>query len=163
MVRIEKTITSWAERFNWVSCAAILVMMILTTLDVILRFFRRPIPGTYEIVGLLGAIAVSFSLAYTSVEQGHIAVEVLVRRFSRRTQALVTAVNALIAAALFGVIAWQGAEYAADLMQKGEVSLTVQVPIYPVAYGVAAGCALLCPILLVEFSRALRAYRSFVR
>lgn len=163
MVRLERTVVSWAEKVNWVSCAAIVLMMALTTLDVVLRFFRHPIPGTYEIVGLLGAIAVSFSLAYTSIERGHIAVEVLVRHFSRKSQTLITAVNALIATVLFGIIAWQCARYAIELMQKGEVSLTVQIPVYPFAFGVAVGCALLCPVLLVEFLRSLRAYLSFIR
>ena len=161
MTRIEKTILSVAEKVNWIAAAAIVAMMLLTTLDIILRTFRHPIPGAYELVGLLGSVAISFSLAYTSVEKGHIAVEFLVRRFSRATQALTGACNALIGALLFAVIAWRSAVYGADLLDKGVVSMTIQVPIYPFIFGVAAGCALLCPVLLVEFLRAFRRYRSY--
>lgn len=161
MTRVEKTILSIAEKINWIAAGAIVAMMLLTTLDIVLRSFRRPIPGAYELVGLLGSVAISFSLAYTSMERGHIAVEFLVRRFSRPTQALIDAGNALIGSLLFAVIAWQSAVYGSDLFVKGVVSLTIQVPIYPFIFGVAAGCALLCPVLLVEFWCAFRRYRSY--
>jgi len=161
MLRIEKTILAIAEKVNWIAAAAIAAMMLLTTLDIILRMFRYPIPGAYELVGLLGSVVISFSLAHTSVENGHIAVEFLVRRFSRTTQALTGACNALIGALLFAVIAWQSVVYGIDLFDKEIVSLTIQVPIYPFVFGVAAGCALLCPVLLVESLRAFRRYRSY--
>ena len=51
---------------------------------------------------------------------------------------------------LFGLIAWQSVAYAIDLRQSHEVSLTIQMPIYPFAYGIAIGCGLLCLILLFE-------------
>jgi len=69
MFRFGKIITLLSRRLNWIAAGAIIVMMLLTTADVILRIFRHPIPGTYEIVGLLGAVVVSFSLAYTTVEK----------------------------------------------------------------------------------------------
>jgi len=160
MLRLDKTVIPIAEKANWIASGAVVAMMILTTMDVILRIFRHPIPGTYELVGLLGTIVVSFSLAYTSVEKGHIAVEFLVRRLSPKAQSLVTAANACIGALLFAVIAWQSILYGTDLMMKGEVSLTVQMPIYPYIYAVAAGCLLLCPVLLTECMGSLRRYAS---
>lgn len=134
-------------------------MMLLTTADIVLRAFRHPIPGAYEIVGLLGSLAVSFSLAYTSIEKGHIAVEFLVNRLAAPTQSLISAANALVATLLFAVITWQSLLYGTDFLLRGEVSMTIQMPIYPFVYGVAAGCGLLCPVLLVEFSGAIRKYR----
>lgn len=136
-------------------------MMLLTTADIILRAFRRPIPGTYELVGLIGSLAISFSLAYTSVEKGHIAVEFLVSRLGAPTQALICAVNALLAMILFAVIAWQSFLYGTDFLLRGEVSMTIQMPIYPFVYGAAAGCGVLCPVLLSEFLGAVRKYRSY--
>lgn len=136
-------------------------MMLLTTADIVLRAFRHPIPGAYEIVGLLGSLAISFSLAYTSIEKGHIAVEFLVNRFSAPIQALISAANSLIATIFFAIITWQSILYGTDFLLRGEVSMTIQMPIYPFIYGVAAGCGLLCPVLLVEFLGALRKYRSF--
>ena len=55
----------------WVAGAAIFFMMVLTCADVVLRLLRRPIPGTYELVCFMGAVAVSFAMAHTSVQKNH--------------------------------------------------------------------------------------------
>jgi TRAP-type C4-dicarboxylate transport system permease small subunit len=162
MLRIEKTITATAEKANLIAAAALIIMMLLTTLDVILRLFKSSVPGTYEIIGLLGAVVTSFALGYTSVEKGHIAVDFLVMRFSPKAQALVGAANAIIAAVLFGIITWQSLLYGIDLLKKGQVSLTIQIPIYPFVFGIAAGCGLLSLVLIVELLHAVRSYRDLM-
>ena len=156
MRRFEKVVLFLTQGFNWVASAAVTGMMLLTTADVGLRLLRRPIPGTYEIVGFLGALAISFSLAYTSVENGHIAVDLLVEKFSRRVQAGVQALNDLCGTGLFALIAWQSILYAANLRQSGEVSLTLQLPLYPFVYGVAVGSTLLCLYLVSTLVRSVK-------
>jgi TRAP-type C4-dicarboxylate transport system permease small subunit len=158
MHRLEKMIISAAQKINWVAAAAVLAMMMLTTLDVVLRFFKSSIPGTYEIIGLLGSLVTSFALGYTSVEKGHIAVEFLVSRFSPAAQALVAAVNAVFATVLFAFISWQSVIQGLNIMERGEVTLTVQISIFPFVFGIAAGTALLCLVLVVEFSRSVRSF-----
>ena len=125
-------------------------MMLLTSADVIMRLFRHPIPGTYEIVGLLGALFVSFSLAQTSMERGHIAVDFVFQRLNTPTQRILESINALISAAMFGAIAWYSILYAEDLRRVGEVSMTLQLPLYPFVYGIALGCAMLCLTLIIR-------------
>ncbi len=150
MFRLEKFLLSLSNKFNWIAAAAIVGMMLLTTMDVILRFFRMPVPGTYEIVGLLGAVAISFSLAYTSIEKGHIAVEFLVRKFSEKTQIIIDIINNFIASIFFGIVSWRSAFYAMELLRSGEVSSTLQMPTYPFVFGVAIGCGLLALVLMIE-------------
>jgi len=142
--------------FNCVASAAVILMMMLTCADVVLRLFRQPIPGTYEIVGFLGTVVASFSLAYTSIEKGHIAVEILVDGLPERAQAFFEALSALIGTSLFGLLTWQSSLYAADLKLSGEVSLTLEIPTYLFVYGVAAGCGMLTLVLFVELGGALR-------
>jgi len=114
--------------FNILACIAVIAMMLLSTADVVMRLFGKPIPGTYELVGFLGAIVVSFALVFTSMEKGHIAVEILVEKLPQRAQLSIEAVCNLIGALLFGVIAYQAVLYALDMKQSGEVSLTLQMP-----------------------------------
>jgi TRAP-type C4-dicarboxylate transport system permease small subunit len=148
--RIERLVGRLASLFNGVAAGAVVGMMTLTCLDVLLRFFRHPIPGTYEIVGMLGAVFVSFSLARTSVDQGHIAVDFLVQRFPKRLRYVVEAINAGICAMLFTVLCRQCVIYALDLRTSGEVSMTLQMPIHPFVFGVAIGCAMLSAVLVVN-------------
>ena len=150
MNRIESWVGRLASICNGVAAAAVVGMMLLTCLDVLLRFLRHPIPGTYEIVGLLGAVFVSFSLARTSVERGHIAVDFLVQRLPRRLQHVVEAVNAGICALLFTIVCRQCVLYAQDLKASGEVSMTLQMPIHPFVFGIALGSAMLSLVLFAS-------------
>jgi TRAP-type C4-dicarboxylate transport system permease small subunit len=153
--RLEKWTARAAEVFNWVAAAAITGMMLLTCMDIVLRLFRRPIPGTYEVVGFLGAVFAAFSLGYTSVNRGHIAVDFIVQKLPPRVQTVVDGVNAAVCAVLFGLLARQSMRYAADLQSFGEVSMTLQMPVYPFVYGIAAGCWLLVLVLAVRVLKNL--------
>ena len=155
ILRIEQWIAKTAEMFNWVSAAAVAAMMGLTCMDIILRLFRHPIPGTYEMVGFLGAVFAAFALGYTSVHRGHIAVDFVVQKLPARAQSLVDGVNALICAVFFGFLSHQCMVYAADLKSFGEVSMTLQMPVYPFVYGIAVGCCLLTLVLAVQFIKSI--------
>jgi TRAP-type C4-dicarboxylate transport system permease small subunit len=147
----EKTVTWLARSINWIAAVSIVTMMLLTTADVILRYFRHPIPGTYEIVGFMGSIAVGFALASTSVQKGHVAVSILFQRFPVRTQCAIEAVNSLVAAGFFSLLTWQCVLLGNDLKRSGEVSLTLEMPFYPFVYGIAAGCAVFALVLISDF------------
>jgi len=142
--------------FNGLSAAAVVFIMLLTCADVVLRFFGRPVPGAYELVGYSGAVIVAFALARTSVERGHIAVELLVDRLPGRPRSLVEAVGSLAGAVLFGLLTWQSRVYASDLMESGDVSLTLGMPTWPFVYAVGAGTALLTAVLLLDALRHLK-------
>ena len=153
--KIDQWITSASVAFNVIGALAILAMMILTCADVVLRLFRIPIPGTYETVGLLGALFVSFTLAQTSLQKGHIAVEFLIEKLPHNVQFVVYCVNELVSAVLFSLITWQMAIYANNLRTTGDVSMTLQIPIYPIIYGIAAGCGLLTVLLFFSFTKSI--------
>ncbi len=51
---------------NIVAAVMLAFMILLTVADVILRSARAPIVGTYEIVGLLCAILISFAIPFTT-------------------------------------------------------------------------------------------------
>jgi len=156
MNRLDRWLASASRGFNALACSAVVAMMVLTFTDVVLRLFRRPIPGVYELVGFFGAIGVSFALAYTSVERGHIAVDLVVGKLSKRTQLLIDGLASIVGSCLFCLVTWQSILYGLDLKKSGEVSLTLGVPLYPILYGIAVGCALLSIVLFVDGLQFLR-------
>lgn len=156
MIRFEKYIRSIANKLNWIAAIAVVLMMLLTSADVILRLAIEPIPGVYEIVGLLGCVVISFSMGYTSTEKGHIAVEFLVQKMPESVQDIVNALNNVLAILIFGLITWQSILYATNLKHSGEVSLTLQMPIFPFVYGISIGCGLLCLVLAADFCQSMR-------
>jgi TRAP-type C4-dicarboxylate transport system permease small subunit len=82
-------------------------------------------------------------------------VDFLVQKLPPRAQTVIDGVNALICAVLFGLLARQSMRYAADLQSFGEVSMTLQMPVYPFVYGIAAGCWLLVLVLAVRVLKNL--------
>ena len=144
-----------ARNLYWIAGAAIVAMMILTCADVVLRYFRKPIPGTYELVCFLGAAAAAFAMAHTSVEKGHVSVSFLVDLLPHRLKGLVQSITSGFGLFLFALIAWQSLVYANDLRVSGEVSMTLEFPFYPFVYGIGFSAAVVCLILLSELVKNL--------
>ena len=125
-------------------------MMILTSADIVLRLFRRPILGTYEIVGFLGAVVVGLAMAQTTLERGHVAVQVVVTRLSPQVQEVIYLITHLLSLLLFALLAWECVKYGNDFRASGEVSLTLRMPFYPVVYGIAFSAVVVCMVLVVD-------------
>ncbi len=138
------------------SGAAVLALMLLATANVVLRVFHAPFRGTYEIVSFLGAIGVAFALASTQRGRGHIVVDILSSRYSRRVRRLVDALSAAISALFFGIVARQVLVWGARIMDAGELSETLKIVYHPFVFGVAAGFGLLTLTCLLDIPRAFR-------
>ncbi len=166
---LEKISKDLAKTLYWIAGAAVVAMMLLTCADVILRLgvtayhtYRwsflagfKPIPGTYELVCYLGAVAVSFAMAHTSVEKGHVQVELLVRLLPKRFQAFIDSVTGSFGFILFALLSWQSVLYANDLRASGEVSLTLELPFFPFVYGIGFAAAAVCLVIFVDLSKNL--------
>lgn len=124
--------------------------MSLTVLDVILRSFRRPIVGTYELVAFSGAVVIGFAVPFTSWIRGHVYTDFLILRFSQKIRNLFNIFTRCLGIWLFLMIGWNLIDYGMDLYKSGEVSLTLQMPFYPVAYGLGICCFIQCLVLLCD-------------
>ena len=132
-----RTVGWMSQAFGTIAGWTLVGMMLLTTTDVILRAFRHPILGTYEIVGLLGAIVIAFAMPQTTLQKGHVSVEILVSRLPGTAQRVIHMITRGLTIVLFGFIAWECFQYGKDLKGAGEVSMTLCLPTYPVLYGIA--------------------------
>ncbi len=169
MHALDKSSKGLAKVLYWIAGSAIVAMMLLTCVDIILRFgvtaYHRyhlsflsgfkPIPGTYELVCFLGAVAVSFAMAHTSVEKGHVAVSIVVRLLPPKIQDIIACITNTFALVLFSILAWRSVVYAYDLRASNEVSMTLELPFYPFVYGLGFAAAAVCLVLLVELSQNL--------
>ncbi len=160
MLKFERYLAVFSDRLNVLAALAMIFVMLLTVADVILRRFMLPVPGAYDIVSLVSSFIISFSLGYTSVQKGHIAVEFLFEKLPERASRILSAINELIASVFFGILAWQALAYALRSMGSGEVSPTIRLPFFPFILGLALGCLLLSVILAVncikETEKAIR-------
>ena len=143
--------TRSSRLLNWVAAWSLVAMMGLTCADIVLRrFFNRPILGTYEIVGFLGAIAAGFAMAQTTVDRGHVAVQVVVAKFPPRVQKIIYLITHLLSILVFALLAYECVRFGNDLRTSGEVSMTLQLPFFTVVYGIAFCAAVVCLVLIVD-------------
>lgn len=146
----KRSVNGLVRVMYYIAGAAIMGMMLLTVGDVTLRFFRMPILGAYELVSFMGAVAISFAIAHTSVEKGHVAVSFVVDMLPERVRVLVRSVTGFMALVLFAAISWQSLLYGNELRMSGEVSPTIQVPFYPIVYGIFFATGMVCLVILSD-------------
>lgn len=125
-------------------------MVLLACSNIFLRLLWVPVKGTFELMGLFGAIIVAFALGHTQVKRGHVAVDILVNRFSKKTRRILSGINYSICMIFFAGAAWQIATVATNLWKTGEVTETLRIIFYPFTYGVALGCVVLVLVLLID-------------
>ncbi|MBR9980942.1 MAG: TRAP transporter small permease [Desulfatitalea sp.] len=123
-------------------------MTVLTCADIVGRLFKYPIFGSVELVTFMGALAVAFALPFTHQTNGHIGVELVVRRLTVKTRLIIHIVTGLAGFALFVVVAWRMAVYGLNLKQAGEVSMNLQLPEYLIVLTVAACFIVLTFVIL---------------
>lgn len=133
-----------------VAVTALTVMMFLTLADVTLRTFSRPIPGTYELVGILGAIVIGFSLPYTTMTRGHVIMDFLTERLSGSAQNVLFVTTRILAIVFFIIAAWNLCRLGSAYSTAGEYTLTLKLPLSPIPYGIAFCCFVECLLLLCE-------------
>jgi TRAP-type C4-dicarboxylate transport system permease small subunit len=141
---------------NALAGVTLTLLMGLTVLDVILRVLGRPIVGIFELVALFGAVAIGFSIPFTSWVRGHIFVDSLVMKLSRRTRKGVHLFTRALGMGLFALAGWNLLKMGNDLLRSGEVSPTLHIPFYPVVYGIGAICLLQSLVLFSDMIKVIR-------
>ena len=144
-----------AQFLNIIAGISLTFLMLLTISDVILRFFRMPIVGTYELVAFAGAVVIGFSLPLTSWLRGHIFVDFAILKFPRNVRDAFNIVTRCMVLILFVLIGWNLLKYGLDLQRSGEVSPTLHIPFYPVAYGIGIACFVQCLVMVCDIVKIL--------
>jgi len=134
----------------WIAAAAIASIVLLQVTDVILRRFRMPIDWAYEIVVLLGAIAIGFSLPQTTLDKGHVLMEFLIEKLPERWRRTFHLITRFLGIMIFTIFGWRIISYGMNLSKSGEVSPVLLIPTYPVAYSIGICCFVVCLVLFYE-------------
>jgi TRAP-type C4-dicarboxylate transport system permease small subunit len=147
----------WISRvLNAVAGISLTFMMLLTVADVFLRAGGHPIIGTYEIAALTLGLVVGFGIPQGSLDKGHVYMEFLLSRFSRKGRNIMQTSTRVACLVLFALIGYNLFIVGAGFQASGEVSPTIKLPFYPVAYGVGVCCFLECIVFLFDIVRIWR-------
>jgi TRAP-type C4-dicarboxylate transport system permease small subunit len=131
-----------------VAGVALMVVMLMTVLDVILRYFGRPITGIYDLVALGGAVVIGFSIPWAAQRKIHVFMEMAQMFQSKIVERALLVFARLLGLAISIVVGWNLILLGKGFMKTGEASLTIQIAFYPVAIGLGI-CFLLQAVVFV--------------
>ena len=121
------------------AAVALGIMIVATCLDVILRRFKVPLMGTYDVVCICAAIAIACALPKTTAAKGHIAIEYFFHKLNRTGRRIVDIFvhGGLVIAFLIAM--WQCLEFGHSYWMSGEGSQTLRIPLFWVPWVMAFG------------------------
>jgi TRAP-type C4-dicarboxylate transport system permease small subunit len=143
---------------NVIGGAALTFMMFLTVADVIMRAGGHPIIGTYEIVAISLALVIGFGIPKVSLERGHVYMEFIVAKLHRRARAVMNTLTRIMCIALFFLIGYNLFSVGNEFKMSGEVTSTISLPFFPVAYGVGICCFIECLVFVLDIIKIWRGH-----
>lgn len=136
---------------------ALSAMAVVTVVDVTGRYLlNAPLPGSYELVGLLLAVTVFAALPLATLRREHVVVDVLDHVLPRRFVAFQAGSTALLAAAALGALAWQLWGRGERLVLDNAATNLLGIPLAPLAFFMAICTALAVPAVLAMAAASFR-------
>jgi len=135
---------------------ALTFMMFLTVGDVVMRSGGHPILGAYEIVSLLLAIVIGFTIPQVSLDRGHVYMEIILDRLSKRNKAIMNTFTRILCILLFVIIGYNLFLIGSEFHESGEISSTLRIPFFPIAYGVGVCCFIECFVFIFHIVQIWR-------
>jgi len=131
--------------------AVLMAMMLLTTLDVVCRYgFNRPLLGVLEITEFMIVMVAFCFLAAMQKDKGHVVVDLVVGRFSSRNQRRVNLFSLGLSLAVTLLLAWTSLQRGLEVLEVGEHSGILRIPVSPFVFLVALGFAAFALDLLAD-------------
>ena len=147
-----KLLRSLVKSLAYIAGTGLILMVVITGADVVLRLFHLSLTGAYDLVKIAAAMTVAAALPYTTSIKGHVAIEFFFHKLGRRGRVLADGLMRIAGMVLFALLAWGCIDYGNSLREKGEVSMTLQLPVFWVAYVLAISCGLVVLIKLYHLT-----------
>jgi TRAP-type C4-dicarboxylate transport system permease small subunit len=156
MTRVLAGVRGLSKFLHVIAGVSLVFLTVATCADVVLRFFRHPIPGTYEVVGYAAALAIGFTMPFTSWMRGHVSVDSMIGLLPKGARSVFHVVTRLLAISLFVLLGWNLVRFGLDLRASGESSPTLELRFYPVVFGLALASFVEVAVLLGDLAKIVR-------
>jgi TRAP-type C4-dicarboxylate transport system permease small subunit len=142
---------------NNIGMGFIALLMILITLDVLLRWIaNRPIKGVNELSELTMLLVVFLTIGFTQLTKANVSVDLIFTRFPGRMQLIVDTFTYLLSLGISGLMLWQAIVYNEYLADINRQSVILRVPVAPFQAVMIVGFSVLSLVLLFQFIDSVR-------
>ena len=146
--RLNELISLWLAR---IAAVALALIAGVTLCDVVARkVFNRGFTFTVEMTEWAMALIVFLGVGLVTHQRGHIVVDVLTLRLSERSRVWLGLVTNLLSLGFVLVMVWRLWLQAGFIASKGDTTPILNVPLWPIAYLIAAGSVFLATGLILH-------------
>ena len=139
---MRKWIGKLNDAFLYISAFFILALMFMTLAEIVMRrFLNMPLPGAFELTLICLSMAVFFGCGYAQKTGMHVVIDFLYERLPRAWKRGISIFSTLLYAGIVVVMFWTVLQDAIRRTGTGDVTSTLQLPIYPFVFASAAGLA----------------------
>jgi TRAP-type C4-dicarboxylate transport system permease small subunit len=156
MKLFENTIVRISRYLDYLAGLILAFTAVLVVANILGRvLLKRPILGTYEMVGFLTAAVVGLALARCAIENSHIAITFVTDKLPVRIRKIIAVVIDLPAMIFLLFAAYNIFAYGSRMAASGVVSSTTQLAFHPFIYLVAIGFFMLAMTVLLKLVKHL--------
>ena len=131
MAKLADFVKTLGKTLNWVSIAALLVMVCITIIDVFLKqAFTAPVVGAVEITRMM-MVCMTPSFVYALVENRHVKVGLFIDKLGKKGQLCFDAFGYLFSSLLCVLMCYQGFIEVGKKMAQNQVYTMLKIPTWP--------------------------------
>ena len=123
--------------------AALLAILFLTVADIIGRSgFRRPVPGTVEMTGMILVVVVFLAVARSEDMGDHITIDLVYERVGKRFKLFLDLFSDLLTVVVVALLSFQLYQFVLRNQRSGAETPVLDLPVWPFVLVAAIGSAL---------------------
>ena len=155
--RAEAKTLALTQRIAFVGVIGMVIIGILTVIDVVVlrSMFKAPIPGSNEFLVTIFAVAIAAVLPSGFAQRAVLDIDILAKRFGKRTTAWLRAVGSAIFTATLVLIAWRTGVRTYEAHLRGMETVILQWPMWPFLWSITVLFVLCVPVQFVSFLRSV--------
>ena len=155
------SLTRWElgldKALGFLAASVLMLLMIITFFDVLGRYlFSAPLPGAFELTEIMMAMLIFAGLPLVSHANQHVTVNLIVGILSPIILHLQRLITQAIMAVILAVMAWRMWIKAEEMLEQGDETAYLLLPIAPVAFFMTLMMAVSTLIVAIQFIRIFR-------
>ncbi len=154
--KLKKVVSPISRVLGDISMVVIVLVTLLVVVDVCLRrFFDSPIQGSHDLSSLAFSIIVFLPLAWCAINDGHVELDLVVKRLPKTAQLIVEVIMMFITTVILGLVSWQILIQGTKLQAANAETAILGIPMYPFLYLATLGGLMLALAFFVRFLYSL--------
>jgi TRAP-type C4-dicarboxylate transport system permease small subunit len=155
---MREMVKGFAVRIRSLMRASTLLSMILLSIVVVIdvydvlsgKIFDKPIAGVPEMTEMSMLFVCFLSIGYIAYRKREIEIDIFNPKLTPGAWWVLDRIRLSLCLFVLGLIVWQSIEQGLHVMEKGEVTANLQLPMFPFYFVITYGASLYCIEMLLQ-------------